>query len=138
MVGLLLSLTLAIGGVAITVPLCTCRCSWSATEVQAFGAGRPWVDFPGWILGWLGVVFVRQRKTRPILGQDGLLARWVGLLWLDECEKPAPAKFRAEEPWYVVWFLAGPALGLDLLLPPTASRSVRLSYHELYRSFRLG
>ena len=135
-VGLLLSLTLAIGGAEITAPPSKCRCPWSATEVQAFGAGRPWVDFPGWILGWLGVVFVRQKKTRPALGQDGLLARWVGLLWLDECEEPAPAQFRAEEPWYVVWFLAGPALGSDLLPPPTAVPSVRWAHHGY--GFRLG
>ena len=34
-------------------------------------------------------------------------------------------KFRVEEPWYVGLFLAGPALGLDLLLRPTAVPSVR-------------
>ena len=75
------------------------------------------------------VVFVRQKKTRPAQEQDGLLARWVGSLWLDECEEPSAAKFRAEERWYVVWFLAGPALGSDFLLPPTASPSVRWVHH---------
>ena len=40
-------------------------------------------------------------------------------LWLGEWEESPPAKFRAEEPWYVVWFLAGPALGSDLLFRGT-------------------
>ena len=83
------------------------------TEVQAFGAGRSWVDSParsskgviggstGFHLVELGyrVVFVRQKKTRPALGQDGLLAWWVGLLWLDECEEPASVKFRVGQLW---------------------------------------
>ena len=89
------------------------------------------------------VVFVRQKKTRPAQEQDGLLARWVGSLWLDECEEPAAAKFRAEERWYVVWFLAGPALGSDLLLRPTAVAACRVAVcalgpSRLYRSFRMG
>ena len=46
----------------------------------------------------VGVVFVRQKKTRPALGQAGLLARW-GLLWLDECEEPAAVKFRVGQLW---------------------------------------
>ena len=73
------------------------------------------------------VVFVRQRKTRPAQEQDGLLARWVGSLWLDECEEPAAARFRAEERWYVVWFLAGLALGSDFLLLPTAVAAYRVA-----------
>ena len=86
-------------------------------SVTMIGINAYWMD-------WLRVMGIR---IFPLVS-----------LWLVEWEESPPAKFRAEEPWYVVWFLAGPALGLDLLLPPTASRSVRLSYHELYRSFRLG
>ena len=46
-------------------------------------------------------------------GRVGIL--WVGGDVVGRIEIVAAAKFRAEEPWYVVWFLAGPALGSDLL-----------------------
>ena len=45
------------------------------------------------------IVFVRQEKTRPAQEQDGLLARWVGSLWLDECEELAAVKFRVGQLW---------------------------------------
>ena len=50
---------------------------------------------------------------------------WVGRGWDEACSL-------AEEPLHVVWFLAGPALGSDLLLPPTAAPSVPWVHHAYF------